>query len=82
MKLGEIWGYVTDRFYTENDFNADGTLKQGIPIPHGVGKVYPGDVLYKTPQRYTVEPEQQTIRVTNELLAILLHVTITVSLPE
>ena len=47
MKLGEIWGYVTDRFYTENDFNADGTLKQGIPIPHGVGKVYPGDVLYK-----------------------------------
>ena len=22
-------------------------MKQGIPIPHGVGKVYPGDVLYK-----------------------------------
>lgn len=47
MKMGEIWGYVTDRFYTEDDFNADGTLKPGIPIPQGVGKVYPGDILYK-----------------------------------
>lgn len=47
MKMGEIWGYVTDRFYTEDDFNADGSLKEGIPIPHGAGKVYPGDVLYK-----------------------------------
>lgn len=47
MKLGEIWGYVTDRFYTEDDFNANGTLKEGIPIFKGAGKVYPGDVLYK-----------------------------------
>ena len=47
QKIGEIWGYVTDRFYKEDDFNADGTLKEGIPIPKGVGKVYPGDVLYK-----------------------------------
>lgn len=47
MKMGEIWGYVTDRFYTEDDFNADGTLKPGIPMPKGAGKVYPGDVLYK-----------------------------------
>ena len=47
QKIGEIWGYVTDRFYREDDFNADGTLKEGIPIPKGVGKVYPGDVLYK-----------------------------------
>ena len=47
MKMGEIWGYVTDRFYTEEDFNADGTLKEGIPIFKGAGKVYPGDVLYK-----------------------------------
>lgn len=47
MKLGEIWGYVTDRFYTEDDFNTDGTLKPGIPKPKGAGKMYPGDVLYK-----------------------------------
>lgn len=47
MKIGEIWGYVTDRFYTEADFNPDGTLKEGIPIPKGVDRVYPGDILYK-----------------------------------
>lgn len=47
MKLGEIWGYVTDRFYTEDDFNTDGTLKPGIPMFKGAGKVYPGDILYK-----------------------------------
>ena len=47
MELGEIWGYVTDRFYTEDDFTADGQLKEGLPKPHGVSTVYPGDVLYK-----------------------------------
>lgn len=47
MKLGEIWGYVTDRYYTTDDFNTDGTLKAGIPIFKGVGKVNPGDILYK-----------------------------------
>ena len=47
MKVGEIWGYVTDRFYTVEDFNEDGSLKPGIPKPHGASKVYPGDVLYK-----------------------------------
>lgn len=47
MKMGEIWGYVTDRFYTVDDFNEDGTLKPGIPIFKNAGKVYPGDVLYK-----------------------------------
>ena len=47
MKMGEIWGYVTDRFYAGNDFDENGVLRPGIPIPKGVGKVYPGDVLYK-----------------------------------
>ena len=47
MELGEIWGYVTDRFYTEDDFTADGKLKEGLPKPYGVSTVYPGDVLYK-----------------------------------
>lgn len=47
MKMNEIWGYVTDRFYTVDDFNPDGSLKEGIPVFKGAGKVYPGDVLYK-----------------------------------
>lgn len=76
QKIGEIWGYVTDRFYREDDFNADGTLKEGIPIPKGVGKVYPGDILYKTlmmmPALYGVEKEQRTIRATN-VSSVTLH---------
>lgn len=47
MKIGEIWGYTTDRFYTESDFDGDGNLLPGIPKPNGAAKVYPGDVLYK-----------------------------------
>lgn len=51
MILGDIWGLQFDRFLTETDFNADGSLKAGIPdqtqvFPSGY-KLAPGDVLYK-----------------------------------
>ncbi|MCM1484349.1 MAG: TonB-dependent receptor [Muribaculaceae bacterium] len=46
QEIGEIWGYTTDRFYTTDDFNADGSLKEGLPKPHGAGTMNPGDVLY------------------------------------
>lgn len=51
MILGDIWGLQFDRFLTENDFNADGSLKAGIPdqtqvFPDGY-QFAPGDVLYK-----------------------------------
>lgn len=46
MKYGEIWGYETDRYLTEADFNSDGTIKEGIPLLQGQQKVYPGDVIY------------------------------------
>ena len=29
-EYGEIWGFVTDRYFTPEDFNADGTYKDGI----------------------------------------------------
>jgi TonB-linked SusC/RagA family outer membrane protein len=53
-KMGEIWGYVTDRFYTVNDFvpgtlNANlrgGTLQPGVPKQNGQAP-NPGDILYK-----------------------------------
>lgn len=57
-ELGEIWGYVTDRFYTVDDFvegtlkeTADGvlsggTLKEGIPRYEGCNP-NPGDILFK-----------------------------------
>ena len=54
QQLGEIWGYVTDRLYTVDDFVEgtldanlkNGTLKDGIPHVEGV-KPNPGDMMYK-----------------------------------
>ena len=49
--MGDIWGLQFDRFLTEDDFNADGSLKAGLPdqtkvFPAGY-QFAPGDVLYK-----------------------------------
>jgi TonB-linked SusC/RagA family outer membrane protein len=54
--MGEIWGFETDRFFTEDDFNADGTLKAEIPnqnaflnylSTNGMSRYLPGDIKYK-----------------------------------
>ncbi|HYC84784.1 MAG TPA: SusC/RagA family TonB-linked outer membrane protein, partial [Chryseosolibacter sp.] len=54
--LGDIWGYETDRFFTEEDFVDDGTgkmvLKDGIPSQaiyetNGWFFYGPGDIKYK-----------------------------------
>ncbi len=49
--LGEIWGYETDRLFQQDDFNDDGTLKDGIPsqalYESGTFTFGPGDVKYK-----------------------------------
>lgn len=47
MKYGEIWGYETDRYLTPDDFNSDGTVKDGIVLMQGQTKVYPGDIIFK-----------------------------------
>ena len=46
MELGEIWGYVTDGFYTANDFEANGTLKPNVVSIQGVIS-HEGDIKYK-----------------------------------
>lgn len=46
MEYGEIWGYATDRFYTADDFDTDGKLKEGIPYVEGITQPNPGDILY------------------------------------
>lgn len=46
MEIGEIWGYVTDGFYTANDFNEDGSLKEGVVRISGVNS-HVGDIKYK-----------------------------------
>lgn len=54
QKVGEIWGLITDRFYTEDDFsfiddvNGVYTLKEGIPkLYPQIRDPRPGDILYK-----------------------------------
>lgn len=46
MDVNEQWGYTTDRFYTTDDFNSDGTLKDGIARVEGYTPNV-GDILYK-----------------------------------
>ena len=51
-KIGEIWGYEADGYYTINDFNADDakhktwTLKEGVVKINGINP-QPGDVKFK-----------------------------------
>ncbi|WP_190810674.1 TonB-dependent receptor [Flagellimonas sp. S3867] len=56
-EIGEIWGYVTDGFYTVDDFvegtlNADLSgsnreLRDGVPFVENSPVPYPGDIKYK-----------------------------------
>ncbi len=51
-KYGDIWGYVTERLFTKDDFDIDAngnyTFKQGIPNQDGVGSSWgPRDIKYK-----------------------------------
>lgn len=52
--IGEIWGFVTDRYYTEDDFSYINeatktyTLKEGVPkLSPNIRDPRPGDILYK-----------------------------------
>ncbi|MBN9381119.1 MAG: SusC/RagA family TonB-linked outer membrane protein [Chitinophagaceae bacterium] len=45
LPLGAQMGLVANGFYDITDFNADGTLKAGIPTP-AFGAVQPGDLKY------------------------------------
>ncbi len=46
MEYGEIWGFTTDRYYTVDDFDANGKLKEGIPYVEGVTSPNPGDIIF------------------------------------
>jgi len=40
-----MWGLLSDGLYSEDDFNPDGSLLEGLPEP-SFGAVYPGDIKY------------------------------------
>lgn len=46
MEIGEIWGYVTDGFYTPDDFTETGALKDDVVRINGVTS-HVGDIKYK-----------------------------------
>lgn len=50
-KLGEIWGFETDRYFNSSDLNQDGTLKTGTPdqsyLQNGSFRFGAGDIKYK-----------------------------------
>jgi TonB-linked SusC/RagA family outer membrane protein len=46
LPINTIMGLVADGFYDITDFNANGTLKSGLPVPT-FGAVQPGDMKYK-----------------------------------
>jgi len=45
--IDAIYWLTADGFYQESDFNADGSLKDGVPVSSFVTDVQPGDVKYK-----------------------------------
>lgn len=47
-KLNANWGYECLGFFTDADFDANGALKEGIPVQSGFGStIRPGDLRYK-----------------------------------
>ncbi len=49
--FGDIWGFETERYFEVSDFNADGTLKAGIPsqaaLETGKFTYGPGDIKFR-----------------------------------
>lgn len=46
--MNELWGLTAERLFSYDDFNEDGSLKDGIPSQEGVGAavLHPGDIKY------------------------------------
>ncbi len=45
--INTLWGYTAEGLYSAEDFDADGNLRQGLPVPELGAKVRPGDIKYK-----------------------------------
>ncbi len=61
--VDDLFGYVTERFYTEDDFDENGNLKEGLPKPSG--KVVPGDLKYKDLNNDNVIDRDDVCRIGN-----------------
>ncbi|OJV42877.1 MAG: SusC/RagA family protein [Bacteroidales bacterium 36-12] len=45
--VGQLFGLVAEGLYTDDDFDANGNLKPGIPVPANPAGLAPGDIKYK-----------------------------------
>lgn len=45
--VGTFYGLVADGMYQDGDFNADGSLREGLPVSSYQNTVRPGDVKYR-----------------------------------
>ncbi len=46
-QIGEMYGYVPIGYYQDTDFNADGSLKDGLVSSGLIANLHPGDVKYE-----------------------------------
>jgi TonB-linked SusC/RagA family outer membrane protein len=60
--IGLPIGYEYTGFYDVTDFNADGTLKDGIPVP-SFGDVQPGDLKYRDINKDNVIDERDIVKI-------------------
>lgn len=72
LPLGTPIGLISDGFYQLEDFNADGTLKQGIPIPL-FGPVQPGDLKYKDLDNNNIIDNDDRTKIGNPLYPSLYY---------
>ncbi len=64
QSIATPFGYEAIGFYDLSDFNPDGSLKEGIPLPN-FGKLQPGDIKYKNLYKDEVIDERDMHKIGN-----------------
>ncbi len=65
--IGTQFGYEALGFYDINDFNTDGSLVTGLPVP-GFGEVQPGDIKYRDINEDKLIDERDMIKIGDSYL--------------
>jgi hypothetical protein len=62
--IGTQFGYEADGFYEIDDFNSDGSIKEGLPVP-SFGLVQQGDIRYKDIKADGIIDESDLVKIGN-----------------
>lgn len=71
-RIWTYFGYDAVGFYDVGDFNADGTLGQGVPVPN-FGSVQPGDIKYRDVDGDGYINEKDMVRIGNRSIPDLYY---------